>query len=368
MAVKTTPPEGYTEEDLANLTETEREGLLDEDLTDDGAPAPEAKAEGEETAADAEDTGAQKPAKAEKPAKADAAAEAAADEGDDDDAGTETTTTGEDDQHPAEDAETEAERAAQAEALKAAAANKGEGESEDEAAETAGAGGADEEDDDDPDGRVPDWQLPADHDTKVQAIKDKKADLVQKFDDGDLSAREFQTELDQLSEQAADLRSAADKAQMAHEMRVNTFVHEAVPEFLNEHKQFKTGILHDMLDTEVRRLQDAAIEKGKNPFSARILDRAHANVSKALKEATGAELKDPVPKPNTGKKPANLPNRREPPPTLAKTPATEVEGTDDPEFARLDKLADEDSEAYEDALARLEKANPSRFEAYMATQ
>jgi hypothetical protein len=160
-------------EQLALLTDEEREGLLeeidegegDEDGGDDGAE--------DTTSADGADTGGE-----------------GEDEGD-------------------EDGQDDGDDVAAAEAAAVATQDQ-------KAAEAAAAAAAPVVEDiaeDEPEEQAPRWILPADHQTKIDDIEAQKDALTEKFDDGELTGGEYRASMKALDKQADELKSVKIRAE-----------------------------------------------------------------------------------------------------------------------------------------------------------
>lgn len=329
--------EKWTEAELANLTEEEREGLLDESLVDDD--------EGED--GDTEDEKA-------KAAIEGSDADDADDDSEDDDADDKT---GDDD----------------------AAAKEGEAEAEKKAAEEADAGADDDAGDDKADEKVeaerkpksvlPDWKAPEDVDAKIKELRQQQEELASKFDDGELTAKEFHAQRNSLDDQVSDLREAKLKASMSAEARAGNWFNNVVPDFLSQHSEYSEGsILYRMLDSEVRQRQHLAQEKGGDPHDPAILQQAHDAVTSEFAKITGQQpkpkVKEETPPAENKKVEKGLGDgkKREIPPTLAHVPASDVNDTNDGgKFAYLDRLAEQDGVAYEEALAKLSDAERESY-------
>lgn len=314
-----------TEAELAQLTDEEREGYLEEIDEGDGDDTEDETGGEEETTAAAEDGDG---------------------EGDDDDAG-----------KPAEEeAKPEPETPAAEAPAPAAAAEEPVVAAEEPAEEEF-----------DPNERTPRWILPPDHQQKMDDIKSKRVDVVKQFDQGELTAEEMRAQLDPLDDQYNELHSRQIIARGAREDAIDKWTTKDVPDFFAEHQEYsKSRILRDALDAEVKRLQTTAL----NPLNPKLLAKAHANIAGELGGAFGTPEPKPTTPAPTGGKPTQQPatpakKRDNPPPTLAHVPASDPTETDDGgEFAHLDRaLNKNDSIGYETALAKL---SPDARERYLA--
>lgn len=207
------------------------------------------------------------------------------------------------------------------------------------------------------------WSLGEGGVTKAQetlaGFDAKAAELATKFDQGDITAADYRAQADQIETQRQTLRGDIRDAERAFQRAQGHWEQKSVAKFLRDNPDWKASPTRlQMLDGEVRRLQS---ESG-DPFDPRHLVRAANNLNKAMgltasaeptKEATAPKKGNPVPK---GKRP-------DIPPTLARVPNDEINDVDGGKYARLDRLAQSNPTAYEEALAKMPEAER---EAYMA--
>lgn len=197
-------------------------------------------------------------------------------------------------------------------------------------------------------------QAPEDAEARLKDIADQKESLLTQFDDGDITAREYQKKLDELSRQERNIELDLREAQLAAKLEAqraqndwistcNSFI-EANPIYKDNQRLYRA------LDQEVRDL--AAKPETANWSGQKFLEEAHKELAKAfnLPAANGS-------KPSSKRPTDNLP------PNLAKVPAADVNDTDGGQYAVLDRLANTDPIAYEEALARMPQA---ARDAYMA--
>lgn len=199
-------------------------------------------------------------------------------------------------------------------------------------------------------------QAPADLDAKLAEIATKKDALITAFDDGDITAKEYQVQLDAIGKEERKIERDVDKAQLAAEMdqqrQQNDWV-ATVNNFIAGTDYASNARLHRALDMEVR---DVAVsEEGKAMNGLQILQRAHANLIDAglVKAAAAAAPGKPAAK-------AAKPNL---PPNLAHVPAAQISDTGEGRYANLDRLAGSDPIAYETQLGKL---SDSERAAYLA--
>jgi hypothetical protein len=259
----------------------------------------------------------------------------------------------------------------------------GEGEGDDAgtdtAADTTGEDGGEtegeEEDEDDPlevtrSVMPSEWQLPKDAQDKLKGLNEQAADLADKFDSGDLTAREYHTQREALEEQRSTLRTQVNDAQKAWQKGLNDWSNRTVKGFLREHKEYSADnpTMNRMLDAEVRALQLAT----NDPFNPRILRQAHANIQKAMGKAPAAAPENPG-KPGKAAadkkaKPPVLPGKKKPavPPTLARVPQDQIEDANGGKYARLDRLSARDPHAFEETMLRMSAKDRAAYEEYLA--
>lgn len=306
-----------TDEELSQLTDEEREGYL-EDLAEDEA------GEGE----DSDD------------AVANAAAELAEEEDEFEDA-------------DSDDEEQAAQPDAQPEAAAATPQPQEQQQAAEQATDEAATG---EQDDDDV---TPSWMLPADIAAKEQELNAKLDEIAERFDDGDMDAKQMRAEERAVREELDELKTRRIVATVAKDAAVKQWVEGDVAGFMAEHPEYQApGFLRDALDAEVKKLQASAA----NPLNPKILEKAHQAIAKQIDGAfkVNREAK-PAPTPAKGEKKA-LPKRSDPPPTLAQIPASDAIDVNDGEFGHLDQMISRgDSIGYEKALAALPEAKRDQY-------
>lgn len=194
-----------------------------------------------------------------------------------------------------------------------------------------------------------------DADTRLAEIATKKDALLTQFDDGDITAREYQKQLDALAKEERQIEFQQHEANLAAKLEQQRLQNEwtsTCNTFVEAHPIYKDNArLYKALDAEVREL--AAKPETANWTGQRFLDEAHKN----LKSAFGfAEAETGKPQAKTKYDPtANLP------PNLAKVPAADIESTTGGKYAVLDRLASSDPLAYEEALAKMPDAERNAY-------
>jgi hypothetical protein len=214
---------------------------------------------------------------------------------------------------------------------------------------------------------MPDWQAPADAEAKLTEITTKRDELADKFDAGELTAKELLAEQRALDKQERDIERALDRAQMAGEMTVAVWEKSTVPAFLDAHAHYRDNpVLLGALDAEVRRQQVAASEAGGDPLDPSILSKADSAIREALGTIGAAPAKEAAKAETTveteAAKAAAAAEKPAIPPTLGKVPASEINSTDS-KYASLDRLADVNPLAFEDAMGKMSE---SERETYLA--
>lgn len=204
-------------------------------------------------------------------------------------------------------------------------------------------------------------EAPEDADARLADIASRKAALSEKFDDGDLTSKEFQTQVDALNKEERALERQIDKAQIAQDLEnqrltnermteINTFLKEV--EIPNDNKNLRFNVLNTAV------IAVANDEANINLTPREVMQKAYdLCVSEgALQPKKSAEPAKPTPTPAKPKTPINAP------PTLANLPAAEINNTDDNRFAYLNRIANPDIREREFA-----KLSPADQEAYLAT-
>lgn len=197
-------------------------------------------------------------------------------------------------------------------------------------------------------------QVPENVDAKLAEITTQKGALLDQFDNGDITAKEYQLQLDALAKQERQIERQQDRAELAASMeqqRLQNDWNATCNRFVETNAIYKDNPrLYKALDAEVREL--ATKPETANWSGQRFLDEAHKN----LKAAFG--FQDSTPAPDAKRK---APPQRELPPNLAKVPAADVEDTNGGRFAVLDRLANTDPVAYEETLNKMSAAERDAY-------
>lgn len=220
------------------------------------------------------------------------------------------------------------------------------------------------------------WALPADHKEKIESVEKSLDELAEKFDNGELLATEYRQQSRALQKQLDEMNKLRDRAENKEADARESWV-EACDKFLADNKHFATpGPLRQMLDAEVRRIQEHLGQNGRNYMHASVLDLAAENVKRSAAALLGVEIntddggkgkqkQNTTPAP---KEPAATvkPRAAQPVPTLSAVPVDAEDDIESGEFAYLNRLADKDWPAYERELEKLQRTDQDKYNAYMA--
>lgn len=199
-------------------------------------------------------------------------------------------------------------------------------------------------------------EVPPDAEAKLKEIDSKKASLVEQFDDGDITAKEYQSQLDALNKEERSIERAVEKAQLAAEMQkqqeVNTWLSQVKDFTTNAHPEYSTSRVRWMaLDTFVKEI--GSKPENANLSGQEILRMAHERVEADLGAVQGNAKQDGT-KPLKGSK-------AQPPKTLAKVPAADNNDVENSKWAAMDRLRDTDPIAHEEKLMRWSEAERDEY-------
>lgn len=198
---------------------------------------------------------------------------------------------------------------------------------------------------------------PEDADAKLADIATKKAELTQQWEDGIVTGKEYQTELDALNDQQFEIRAAVREANMAAEMenqRINREWTASCERFLNANPAYRDEKRQALLSDYIKAL--ANVSSNATLTNEQALAKAHRMVQVDLgEEVTAAPAAQPakvtqhkVPKPEV-------------PPNIGNLPAAGMQDTGGGEFASLDRLQSTDPIAYEDKLMSMSQVQRDRY-------
>lgn len=186
---------------------------------------------------------------------------------------------------------------------------------------------------------------------RLSEIQTQKDALLDQFDNGDLTARDYQKQVDALAKEERKLEFQIHEAELAGKLENQRLQNEWVTTcntFIESNPVYKDNPrLYKALDAEVREL--ANDPKTANWSGQKFLQEAHKNLSEAFNLPTA---KAPAAKQTT---------QRELPPNLSKVPSAEIEDTNGGRFAVLERMATNDPLAYEEALAKMPQAERDAY-------
>ena len=175
-------------------------------------------------------------------------------------------------------------------------------------------------------------QPTADAQAKLTDIETKKEALLTQFDDGDITARDYQKQLDALAKEERKIEFEIHEANLAAKLetqRLQNDWNKTCDAFVDSHPVYKDmPWAYKELDAAVR---DLASKPETAQWSGqKFLDEAH--------KAMVAKYK--FPEPAAADKQQR--QRQDLPPNLAKVPAANLEDTTGGRFAVLDRMAQKD--------------------------
>lgn len=301
----------FSQDEWDNLTDAEREGMVD-DALDDGNPTPEELERQEQEEREREEAAAAaakaKPEKTDAEREEEARAAAAAK------TGTDTTT------------EQQTTAAQQEEEKPVALAPRPRG--------------------------VVEAALPEDFDQQVKANEEAMEALEKRYDDGDISFAEFRKEQRVLDRKSRELDRLADRAELAQESSQQAMVNQwnaVITPFTNAHPELsEDDVTRNAFDTYIRAETGKTLAAGGMPGQAEI-DRAYANWCKRFNFKNETTTSEPA-------KAARQPNKV--PPTLGGLPAATTESVEDGKFAAILRL---EGTEFEEALEKLTPAEQEQL-------
>lgn len=190
---------------------------------------------------------------------------------------------------------------------------------------------------------------------KLAEITTKKDALATLFDDGELAAKDYQTQLDALNREEREIERAVERAEIANTMRVqqarNQFLAD-VEDFTKDTPYKQSAAAWTALDAAVKMIGQQA--ESATLTGKQILAKAHAEV---MKDPVFAAAFSKAPAKPAGNKPAtdNLP------PNLGRMPAAELTDTEGNRFAALDRLRETNPIEYEKQVGKLNAADLEAF-------
>lgn len=188
---------------------------------------------------------------------------------------------------------------------------------------------------------------------KLNDIQAQKDALLDQFDNGDMSARDYQKQVDALGKEERGLERQIYEAELANKLEGQRLQNEWVTtcnNFIADNAIYKDNPrLYKALDAEVREL--ANDPKTASWTGQKFLEEAHKNLSEAFNLPSAKKATTKI----------DTANKRELPPNLSKVPSAEIEDTSGGRFAVLDRMATNDPLAYEEALAKMPEAERNAY-------
>ncbi len=207
-------------------------------------------------------------------------------------------------------------------------------------------------------------EVPEGAEARLTEIATEKGALADKFDDGDMTSKEYQAELEKLNKEERGLERQIDKAQMAQDLENQRITNERMTEITTFLKE--VGIPNDPKNLRFSVLNSAVIavaseEANANLSATEVMQKAYDLCVEegALQPKKAA---DPAGKPAAEKPAAKQKTPIKAPPSLAGLPASEISSTEDNRFAFLNRITDPDKRE-----AAFNKLSTADQEAYLAT-
>ena len=195
--------------------------------------------------------------------------------------------------------------------------------------------------------------LPADIEAQRTALDEKEAAIDQQYDEGDILFTEHKQALRDINKQRNALDRAEFKAELAAEAyrtQIENNWLASQEAFFSAHPEFKIDneVKWAAFDQLVKNETKTVLEKGDS-IGVPELERAYTKYKQAfnIEAASPKQAKAPAAK-----------NEGVVPPNLGKLPAATANDTDDGKFAHLDRL---EGVAFEDALAKLSDAQRDEY-------
>jgi len=208
---------------------------------------------------------------------------------------------------------------------------------------------------------------------EIEAIEQKQSQLLEQFDDGEITREEFLEKDKEFRTELAQQLKAQGKAEAAIEDASAVYLGQ-VDQFLADNQQYKPGgLLFNLLNDKVKTAQAEARKNGDSPLSIDLVHKAHADILAEL----GLPAKEA--KPNGGKEPASAaadgkqdkqqgkqPAKRVMPPNLNSLPSDDINDAadDNGHFAFLSRLAASEPLEYEKRFKAMSAEQQDAFLRY----
>ena len=210
-------------------------------------------------------------------------------------------------------------------------------------------------------------RAPENIDEALTVLAQNEESLAQRFDDGDITAKEYREEMARINQQRQQITWAQQKAELAAEM-TEAAKREAWEREVSDFMTTGPGSALRASETQMIAFDNIVRRVTADPANASLSDRAQLHkafrlFAEDMKRAYNIDLAGAQQQaaPQTQQAPAR--QTRAVVPTLAHVPAAEPESLDQGRFAALDRLSTADPIAYEQAVARMTDAERAQFEA-----
>lgn len=204
---------------------------------------------------------------------------------------------------------------------------------------------------------------------QVDKLNAEKAALRTKFNEGEISFDEYETQRDAITEQLDTIREEAMASKISARIRDEDSLknwYSTAQSFVDQHPMYAAGagsLPYQALNTAVLDEQRASVANGGSTYDPAILQRAHARVLQqfGISEMTAGSGAQG----GTGGKPPVTRGEPNVPPNIGKLPASNINDTDTSRFAHLDRLAEspdpDNPDAYEKALAKMSREDRDAY-------
>lgn len=205
-------------------------------------------------------------------------------------------------------------------------------------------------------------QAPADAKEQLDKIAADKDALLDKWESGEITGKEYQKQLDDLNDQRATIQAQVREADLARRMEEQRVQNQWISDsnrFLSEHPEYadRNGERYKLLNETIMAI--ARMPSNANLTNEKALAKAHRMVQLEMGDT-------PTPAAQTKQEQKTVVQHKVPkpevPPNVGNLPTAAMNDTSGGEFAALDALAKSgDIEAYETAVSKLTPAQAARY-------
>lgn len=192
-----------------------------------------------------------------------------------------------------------------------------------------------------------------DYTEQLKAISDSREELYKNFDEGEIDAIELNQQLEELNEERRKIDREITRAEVQkdiHAKQARNVWEATVNNFLNQNPDYtKFKGRYELLDMHVRRIAT------ENPSLSgkEVLELADKHIYESVlgipkeqpQQAKGKPLKKPV----------------DVPPTLNNAPASDMQETSGGKWESLDRLLDKNPDKYEEMIAKLSDSELNEY-------